>query len=92
MQTHIVKQMPSLSSGYVDPQSIAATTFNYPKNWKLDGKELAAGKTVVEKEQIRQKQIRTESIKVAAFIAQSFKNLQHNQMIWLPYNFWLVRL
>ena len=87
MQTHIVKQMPSLSSGYVDPQSIAATTFNYPKNWKLDGKELAAGKTVVEKEQIRQKQIRTESIKVAAYIALAFKNLQTSDAIWLPYNF-----
>ena len=31
MQTHIVKQMLRLSSGYVDPQSIAATTFNYPQ-------------------------------------------------------------
>ena len=46
MQVHIVKQMPSVKAGYIDPQAIAQTNFNYPKQWKLDDKELAAGKTL----------------------------------------------
>ena len=46
MQVHIVKQMPSVKDGYIDPQAIALTNFNYPKQWKLDAKELAAGKTL----------------------------------------------
>ena len=46
MQVHIVKQMPSLKAGYVDPQPIAQTNFNYPKQWTLDAKELAAAKTL----------------------------------------------
>ena len=53
MQVHIVKQMPSMKAGYIDPQCIAQTNFNYPKQWKLDAKELAAGKTLREKEHIR---------------------------------------
>ena len=40
MQVHIVKQMPSVKAGYIDPQAIAQTNFNYPKQWKLDDKEL----------------------------------------------------
>jgi hypothetical protein len=79
--------MPSLKNGYVDPQPIAATNFNYPKQWKLDGKELAVGKTVAEKENIRAKILREEALKVAAFIALSFKNLQHNDVIYIPYHF-----
>jgi hypothetical protein len=79
--------MPSLKNGYVDPQPIAATNFNYPKQWKLDGKELAARKTVAEKENIQVKKIRQEALKVAAYIALSFKNLQHNDAIYIPYNF-----
>ena len=53
MQVHLSKKMPSVRAGYVDPQLIAATCFNYAKDWKLDGKELAAGKTIEEKEKIR---------------------------------------
>lgn len=87
MQTHIVKQMPGLQVGYIDPQPIAQTNFNYPKQWELDGKELAAGKTATEKDDIREKKIRDEALKVAAYIALSLKNLQHNNCIWVPYNF-----
>jgi hypothetical protein len=79
--------MPSVKSGYIDPQPIAQTNFNYPRQWKLDGKELAAGKTLREKEDIREKKIRQESLKVAAYIVLSFKNLQQHSTIWLPYNF-----
>jgi hypothetical protein len=53
----------------------------------LDGKELAAGKTVAEKENIWTKKIRQEALKVVAYIALSFKNLQHNDAIYIPYNF-----
>ena len=49
MQVHIIKQMPSVKVGYVDPQAIAQTNFNYPKWWTLDAKELAAAKTLREK-------------------------------------------
>ena len=55
MQVHIVKQIPSVKAGYIDPQAIAQTNFNYPKQWKLDAKELAAGKTIREKEDIHVK-------------------------------------
>jgi hypothetical protein len=79
--------MTSLKNGYVDPQPIAATNFNYPKQWKLGGKEQAAAKTVAEKENIRAKKIREEALKVAAYIALSFKNLQNNDAIYIPYNF-----
>jgi hypothetical protein len=41
----------------------------------------------VEKENIWAKKIRQESLKVVAYIALSFKNLQHNEVIWVPYNF-----
>jgi hypothetical protein len=44
--------MSSVQDGYLDPQCIAQTNFNYAKDWALDGKELAAGKTIVEKEKI----------------------------------------
>ena len=90
MQVHIVKQMPSVKAGYVDPQAIAQTNFNYPKRWTLDAKELAAAKTLREKERIRSAKLREESLKVAAYIAYialAFKNLQHHSTIWLPYNF-----
>jgi hypothetical protein len=79
--------MPSLKAGYVDPQPITQTNFDYPKQWKLDCKELAAGKTLAEKEAIRTRIIREESLKVAAYIVISFTHLQHNDVIWVPYNF-----
>jgi hypothetical protein len=44
--------MPILKAGYVDPQPIAQANFNYPREWKLGCKELAAGKTIAEKEAI----------------------------------------
>ena len=75
MQVHIVKQIPSVKAGYIDPQAIAQTNFNYPKQWKLDDKELAVGKTLREKEGIRAKKLRQESLKVSAYIALAFKNL-----------------
>ena len=53
----------------------------------MDAKELTAGKTVEEKEKIRNKKIREASLKVAAYIALAFKNLQNCSIIWLPYNF-----
>ena len=87
MQVHIVKQMPSVKPGYIDPQAIVQTNFNYPRQWKLDVKELAAGKTLQEKEDICAKKLRQESLKVSAYIALAFKNLQQHSTIWLPYNF-----
>ena len=87
MQVHIVKQMPSVKDEYIDPQAITQTNFNYPKQWKLDDKELAAGKTLREKEHIRTKKLREESLKVSAYIALAFKILQEHSTIWLPYNF-----
>ena len=87
MQAHIVKQIPSVKAGYLDPQAIAQTNFNYPKQWKLDAKELAAAKTIWEKEHIRTTKLREESLKVAAYIDLAFKNLQQHSTIWLPYNF-----
>ena len=87
MQVHIVKQMPSVKAGYVDPQAIAQTNFNYSKRWTLDAKELATAKTLREKERIRTAKLREESLKVAAYIALAFKNLQQHSTIWLPYNF-----
>jgi len=53
----------------------------------LDGNELVAGKTVQEKERIRHKEIRQPALKVAAYIALAFKNLQNCSVIWLTYNF-----
>jgi len=79
--------MPSLKAGYVDPQAIAQPNFNYPKQWTLDVKELAATKTLREKERIRTTRRKEESLKVAAYIALAFKNLQQHSTIWLPYNF-----
>jgi hypothetical protein len=79
--------MPSVKDRYVDPQPIAQTNFNYPRQWKLDGKELATGNTLLEKEEIRQKKIKEESLKVATYIAMALKNLQRHSTIWLPYNF-----
>jgi hypothetical protein len=66
---------------YVDPQPIAQTVFNYPSTWKLDCKELAAGEIVEEKEKIRTRIIREESLKVAAYLAVSFVHLQHNDVL-----------
>ena len=76
-----------MKAGYIDPQAIAQTNFNYPKQWKLDAKELAAGKILQEKEDICAKKLRQESLKVSAYIALAFKNLQQHSIIWLPYNF-----
>ena len=87
MQVYIVKQIPSVKAGYINPQAIAQTNFNYPKQWKLDAKELAAAKTLREKEHIRTAKLREESLKVAAYIGLAFKILQQHSTIWLPYNF-----
>ena len=87
MQVHIVKQISSVKAGYIDPQAIAQINFIYPRQWKLDDKELAAGKTIREKEDICAKKLRQESLKVSAYIALAFKILQHHCTIWLPYNF-----
>ena len=75
MQMHIVKQMPRVKAGYIDPQAIAQINFNYLRQWKLDDKELAAGKTLREKENIRAKKLKQESLKVSAYITLAFKNL-----------------
>jgi hypothetical protein len=64
MQVHLSKQMPSVRAGYIDPQCIAATCFNYAKDCKLDSNELVAGKTIEEKERIRYKEIRQAALKV----------------------------
>ena len=53
----------------------------------MNAKELAARKTVEEKEKIWNKEIREASLKVAAYIALAFKNLQNCSAIWLPDNF-----
>jgi len=87
MQVHLSKQMLSVRVGYLDPQCIAQTNFTYAKAWELYGKELAAGKTIEEKEKIRKKEIREASLTVAAYISLALKHLQHNSSIWLPYNF-----
>ena len=79
--------MPSVKAGYLDPQAIAQRNFNYPKHWTLDAKELAAAKTLREKERICTAKLREESLKVAAYIALAFKILQQHSTIWLPYNF-----
>jgi hypothetical protein len=79
--------MSSVKAGYLDPQAIAQTNFNYPKWWTQDAKEIAAAKTLQEKERIRTTKLREESLKVAAYIALAFKNLQQHSTIWLPYNF-----
>ena len=84
---HIVKQMPSVKAGYIDLQAIAQTNFNYPRQWKLDAKELDVEKTIREKEDIHAKKLRQEALKVSAYIALAFKNLQQHSTIWLPYNF-----
>ena len=60
---------------------------DYPKEWKLDCKELGGGKTFKEKEDIRNKKILEESLKVAAYIALYFKNIQQHDNIWIPYHF-----
>ena len=79
--------MPSVKARYIDPQAIAQTNFNYPRQWKLDAKELAAGKTLREKVDIRARKLRQESLKISAYIALVFKNIQQHSIIWLPYNF-----
>jgi hypothetical protein len=58
----------------------------------LDCKELATGEIIVEKEEIRKKEIREATLRVAAYIALGFKYLQNNTIIWLPYNFEEVQL
>ena len=52
----------------------------------MDGNELAAGKTVEEKEEIRNKEIRSAALKTATYIVLAFKYPQNNQVIWLSYN------
>ena len=79
--------MPSVKAEYIVPQAIAQTNFNYPRQWKLHAKELTARKTLREKEDICAKKLRQESLKVSAYIALTFKNLQQYSTIWLPYNF-----
>ena len=79
--------MPSVKAGYIDPQTIAQTNYKYPKQWKLDDKEQAVAKTLREKVHIHTKKPREESLKVSAYIALAFKNLQQHSTIWLPYNF-----
>ena len=54
---------------------------------RLDAKELAARNILREKENIRAKKLRQESLKVSTDIALPFKNLQHHFTIWLQYNF-----
>jgi hypothetical protein len=46
MQADFVRKRPALKHGYIDPSPIASTNFNYPKEWKLDCKDLEAGKTL----------------------------------------------
>lgn len=87
MQTHLVKKVPTLSAGYVDPSIICASNFQYPKQWAMDSKELENGKTHEEKEKIREEKIYMESLKVAVQIAICLKNLQKNELIYLPYHF-----
>jgi hypothetical protein len=87
MQAHFIKETHSMKAGYIDPQPIAQTVFNYPKKWKLDGKELAGGKMREEKEDIREAKIREEGLKVVAWIVVCLKNIQHFETIWIPYNF-----
>ncbi|XP_066314476.1 uncharacterized protein, partial [Miscanthus floridulus] len=87
MQADFVRKRPTLKHGYIDPSPIASINFNYPKEWKLDCKELGGGKTLKEKEDIRNKKILEESLKVAAYIALCFKNLQQHDNIWIPYHF-----
>jgi hypothetical protein len=73
--------------GFADPQLIAQAQFTYPKLWRLDGKELADGKTTQEKEEIWAKAIRQASCKVAAIICTIFRRLEDNNTIWLPYHY-----
>ena len=79
--------MLSVKAEYIDPQATTEINFNYPREWKLDDKELAAGKTLREKEDIRAKKLRQKSLKVSTYSALAFKNLQQHSTIWLPYNF-----
>ncbi|XP_066341111.1 uncharacterized protein [Miscanthus floridulus] len=87
MQADFVRKRPALKHRYIDPSPIASTNFNYPKEWKLDCKELGGGKTLKGKEDIRNKKILEESLKVAAYIALCFKNLQQHDNIWIPCHF-----
>ena len=87
MQTSIVKKIPSLKVGYIDPWWISSNNFNDAKTWKLDGEELKNGKTVEEKEAIRNDALHKAGVKVAARIARFLRNLQHNRVVWLPYHF-----
>jgi hypothetical protein len=48
----------------------------------LDGSELAAGKTVGEKEKIWNKEIRKASLKVAAYIALAFKKISKIALLY----------
>ena len=82
MQVYIVKQMASVKGGYIDPQAIAQTNFNYPKQWKLDANELAVAKTLREKEHIRTAKLREESLKVVAYIALAFSKFSNSTLLY----------
>jgi len=60
MQAHFIKETHSMKARYIDTQPIARIVFSYPKQWKLDGKELADGKAMEEKEAIWVTKIREE--------------------------------
>jgi glutamate synthase domain-containing protein 1 len=76
-----------VKSGYLDPQLTAQTLFTYPNKWELDDGNLAAGETIEKKEEIRQKRIKEESYKVAAYISSASNRMQDKGPIYLPYNF-----
>jgi hypothetical protein len=73
MQTHIVKKAPTLRAAYVDPWLICASNFQYPKDWAMDSEELAARKTVKEKEAIWADKMYKESLKVVLRISSITK-------------------
>lgn len=82
-----MKVLPTLITGFVDPLMTCASNFQYPKNWAMDSIELEEGKTIKEKEKIREDMISKEGLKVAVQIAICLKNLQNNELICLPYCF-----
>jgi hypothetical protein len=88
MQVHLSNKIPSKDrSGYLDPQLLAKTVFDYPSKWELNCKELARGETIQEKEEIQRQRIRKECYKVAAYISTAFSRMQDKNTIYLPYNF-----
>lgn len=45
MQQDISKKVDKNLMGYLDPQTIAQTNFNYHMNWQDNAKELVVGNT-----------------------------------------------